>query len=93
MIWQEQATLVCECGYTMDRDVHASENILMFGSTKRAEWLEQPSAEELVNTSLNTSRLDLQINPLKRKQKANTLKGGSSSLQYLKVHLIEFHLR
>ena len=49
----------------------------MFGSTKRAEWLEQPSVEELVNTSLNASRLDLQINPLKRKQEATTLKGGA----------------
>ena len=61
---------VCECGYTMDRDVHASKNILMFGSTKRAEWLEQPSAEELVTTSLNVSRSDLQISPLKRKREA-----------------------
>lgn len=33
--------------------------------------LEQPSVEELVNTSLNVSRLNLQINPLKRKQEAN----------------------
>ena len=66
----DSETYICECGYTEDRDVHASRNILMFGSTKRAEWLEQPS---VVNTSLNASRLDLQINPLKRKQKATTL--------------------
>jgi hypothetical protein len=57
----------------MDRDVHASRNVKLFGSTKRAEWLEQPSVEELVTTSLNASRLDLQINPLKRKQKATAL--------------------
>ena len=69
----DSETYICECGYTEDRDVHASRNILMFGSTKRAEWLEQPSVEELVNTSLNASHLDLQINPLKRKQKATTL--------------------
>ena len=68
----DSETYICECGYTEDRDVHASRNILMFGSTKRAEWLEQPSVEELVNTSLNASRLDLQISPLKRKQKATT---------------------
>lgn len=69
----DSETYVCECGYTMDRDVHASRNILMFGSTKRAEWLEQPSAEELVTTNLNASRLDLQISPLKRKQEAYSL--------------------
>ena len=63
---------ICECGYKEDRDVHASKNVKLFGSTKRAEWLEQPSVEELVNTSLNASRLDLQISPLKRKQKATT---------------------
>ena len=63
---------ICECGYKEDRDVHASKNVKLFGSTKRAEWLEQPSVEELVNTSLNASRLNLQISPLKRKQKATT---------------------
>ena len=63
---------VCDCGYAEDRDVHASKNVKLFGSTKRAEWLEQPSVEELVTTSLNASRSDLQINPLKRKQKATT---------------------
>ena len=63
----------CSCGYQFDRDVHAAKNVKLFGSTKRAEWLEQPSVEELVNTSLNVSRLDLQINPLKRKQEATTL--------------------
>src|SRR5574344_1568837 len=30
----DSETYVCECGYIMDRDVHASKNILMFGSTK-----------------------------------------------------------
>ena len=38
---------VCDCGYTEDRDVHAAKNVKLFGSTKRAEWLEQPSAEVL----------------------------------------------
>ena len=41
----DSETYTCECGYTMDRDIHASKNILMFGSTKRAECLEQASAE------------------------------------------------
>ena len=68
----DSETYFCECGYTMDRDVHAAKNVKLFGSTKRAECLEQASVEELVNTSLNNSRLDLQINPLKRKQEATT---------------------
>ena len=62
----------CDCGYEFDRDVHAAKNVKLFGSTKRAECLEQASVEELVNTSLNASCLDLQINPLKRKQEAAT---------------------
>lgn len=68
----DSETYFCECGYTMDRDVHAAKNVKLFGSTKRAECLEQASVEELVNISLNYSRLDLQINPLKRKQEATT---------------------
>ena len=45
----------------------------LFASTKRAEWLEQPSVEELTSASLNASRSDLQVSPLKRKQEATTL--------------------
>ena len=37
----------CDCGYEFDRDVHAAKNVKLFGSTKRAEWLEQSSAEVL----------------------------------------------
>lgn len=37
---------------------------------KLNECFKQASVEELINTSLNASRLDLQINLLKRKQKA-----------------------
>ena len=40
-------TYVCDCGYTEDRDVHASKNVKLFGSTKRTECLEQASAEIL----------------------------------------------
>ena len=64
---------ICDCGYTRDRDVHASRNVKLFGSTKRAEWLEQPSAEELTSVSLNASRSDSQVSPLKRKQEAYSL--------------------
>ena len=37
----------CDCGYEFDRDVHAAKNVKLFGSTKRAECLEQASAEVL----------------------------------------------
>ena len=40
-------TYICSCGYTEDRDVHAAKNVKLFGSTKRAECLEQASAEVL----------------------------------------------
>ena len=40
----------CPCGYTMDRDIHAAQNVKLFGSTKRAECLEQASVESLAST-------------------------------------------
>lgn len=67
-------TYVCDCGYTCDRDVHASKNVLLFGSTKRtAECLEQASAEASTSMRLITSRLVSQVEPMKRKQEAYTL--------------------
>ena len=73
MVTLDERTYICDCGYSRDRDVHASRNVKLFGSTKRAEWLEQPSVEELTSASLNASRSDLQVSPLKRKQEATTL--------------------
>ena len=73
MVTLDERTYICDCGYSRDRDVHASRNVKLFGSTKRAEWLEQPSVEELTSVSLNASRSDLQVSPLKRKQEATTL--------------------
>lgn len=35
----------CSCGYTMDRDTHSARVVLMIGSSKRAECLEQASPE------------------------------------------------
>lgn len=35
----------CDCGYTMDRDTHSARVVLMIGSSKRAECLEQASPE------------------------------------------------
>ncbi len=54
----DERTYKCECGYQFDRDVHAAKNVKLFGSTKRAEWLEQPSVEILASTALeNTSKV------------------------------------
>ena len=69
-------TYVCDCGYTEDRDVHASKNVKLFGSTKRTECLEQASAEASVTTQSIASQLVMQIESVKRKQEATTLKGG-----------------
>ena len=46
----------CGCGYSCDRDVHAARNVKLFGSTKRAECLEQASAETLASAALDLSR-------------------------------------
>ena len=46
------------CGLEEDRDIHAAKNVLIFGSRKRTECLEQASAEEYVNSlALNTNAL------------------------------------
>lgn len=47
-----ERTYVCDCGYQFDRDVHAAKNVKLFGSTKRAECLEQASVETLASTAL-----------------------------------------
>jgi len=77
MVTLDERTYVCDCGYSRDRDVHASKNVKLFGSTKRTECLEQASAEVSVTTQSIASRLVMQIEPLKRKQKATALKGGA----------------
>jgi len=38
-------------GYSQDRDVHAAKNVKLFGSTKRAECLEQASVETLASAT------------------------------------------
>ena len=67
-------TYVCDCGYTEDRDVHASKNVKLFGSTKRTECLEQASAEVSITTQLIANKLAMQIEPLKRKIRNHQLK-------------------
>lgn len=42
-------------GHTMDRDIHAAQNVKLFGSTKRAECLEQASVETLASAALEFS--------------------------------------
>ncbi len=56
----------CSCGYSEDRDVHAAKNVKLFGSTKRAECLEQASVETLANTALNLCSIP-QAKSMKRK--------------------------
>ena len=63
---------ICDCGYSCDRDVHASKNVKLFGSTKRTECLEQASAEMNSSTKSSVSRLALQVLSVKRKQEATT---------------------
>lgn len=43
----------CSCGYQFDRDVHAAKNVKLFGSTKRAECLEQTSVDKLASIALS----------------------------------------
>jgi len=43
----------CDCGYQFDRDVHAAKNVKLFGSTKRAECLEQTSVDRLASIALS----------------------------------------
>ena len=64
---------ICDCGYSCDRDVHASRNVKLFGSTKRTECLEQASAEASVTTQSIASQLVMQIESVKRKSEADTL--------------------
>lgn len=55
----------CSCGYQFDRDVHAAKNVKLFGSTKRAECLEQASAETLVTMVLEQSDSTNQVDEAK----------------------------
>lgn len=63
---------MCGCGYTMDRDIHSARVVLMIGSSKRAECLEQASPElgPLPNCNPIASRQD---SALMAKQEAHRL--------------------
>lgn len=61
-------TYKCSCGYTMDRDTHSARVVLMIGSSKRAERLEQTSVEGVASMPACTGVAH--ANPMKRKQEA-----------------------
>jgi len=65
-------TYKCDCGYTFDRDTHSARVVLMIGSSKRAECLEQASAEVATSLPISTASI-AQVAPLKRKPEAHTL--------------------
>lgn len=69
----------CECGYSYDRDIHAAKNVKLFGSTKRAEWLEQPSVESLASIALKES-FDAASQDVETKKEDSSLKARISSL-------------
>ena len=50
-----ERTYICDCGYSFDRDIHAAKNVKLFGSTKRAECLEQASVETLASAALEVN--------------------------------------
>lgn len=60
-------TYKCSCGYTLDRDTHSARVVLMIGSSKRAERLEQTSVEGVAPMLASDSVAH--ANPLIRKQK------------------------
>ena len=51
----DERTYHCDCGYFFDRDIHAAKNVKLFGSTKRAECLEQASVETLASAALEVN--------------------------------------
>ena len=70
----EKRVFVCECGYKFDRDVHAAKNVKLFGSTKRAECLEQASVETTTSILLDLAiNVEGQAVSTKREKEADTL--------------------
>ena len=61
----------CSCGYTMDRDTHSARVVLMIGSSKRAECLEQASAEGVATMPASDS--GAHANLLMRKLETHSL--------------------
>lgn len=64
-----ERTYKCECGYQFDRDIHAAKNVKLFGSTKRAECLEQASVETLASTALENFSKESKLGRRSEKKK------------------------
>ena len=80
-----ERTYHCKCGYSYDRDIHAAKNVKLFGSTKRAECLEQASVETLASTI--GSNTDCKLS--RRNENENsTIHGGVSSHQNIITKLL-----
>jgi putative transposase len=62
----EERIYHCKCGYSFDRDIHAAKNVKLFGSTKRAECLEQASVEILASAALELSSVVSQVDETKK---------------------------
>ena len=74
----DERTYHCDCGYTKPRDWHSACNVLLFGTTKRAECVEHASAE-VATSMLPSSTGVAQVAPSKRKLEAHALYGVGSS--------------
>ena len=59
-----ERTYHCDCGYTKPRDWHSACNVLLFGTTKRAECVEHASAEVAAPMPPSSAGL-AQVAPLK----------------------------
>ena len=64
-------TYRCACGHTMDRDVHAARNVKMIGSVKRAECLEQASAETLSSAIKSSRKINSKLSRRSEKEDSN----------------------
>ena len=77
----------CDCGYSYDRDVHAAKNVKLFGSTKRAECLEQASVETLASAALELS--DASKLSRRSEKEGSSLKAGISSLYIIHLEMTQ----
>ena len=68
----DERTYQCGCGYSKPRDWHSACNVLLFGTTKRAECVEHASAE-VASSMPAPSTVLAQVAPMKRKHEARRL--------------------
>ena len=68
----DERTYQCDCGYSKPRDWHSACNVLLFGTTKRAECVEHASAE-VASSMPSGSTGFAQAAPLKRNLEAHRL--------------------